>query len=186
MFFSNKWTHIAAATAVTGTQLVHTRDNLFDQRIGKSGTRKQRRSLHHPLEIALVHEDEAAAGLQVVGVDGNDHLGRHLAAQVEGVQLVATQAVALFSFLPTSFTGIAELGLIAGGGQESNCGWLKDPWGLSWQIIPEALGRYLGEADRAGLPVLAYWTLQAQSLGLPDADIVGVEVGVGGGVVGLA
>lgn len=30
-------------------------------------------------------------------------------------------------------------GLIAGGGQPSRCGWLKDPWGLSWQIVPKAL-----------------------------------------------
>ena len=35
-----------------------------------------------------------------------------------------------------------------GGGKESQCGWLTDKWGVSWQIIPDALGRYLGDADR--------------------------------------
>ena len=35
------------------------------------------------------------------------------------------------------------------GGQEVQCGWLKDKFGLSWQIIPSALGRLLGDKDRA-------------------------------------
>jgi predicted 3-demethylubiquinone-9 3-methyltransferase (glyoxalase superfamily) len=39
--------------------------------------------------------------------------------------------------------------LIADGGAESMCGWLKDRYGLSWQVIPEALMRYLSDADRA-------------------------------------
>jgi predicted 3-demethylubiquinone-9 3-methyltransferase (glyoxalase superfamily) len=37
---------------------------------------------------------------------------------------------------------------MAGGAREDNCGWLQDKWGVSWQIIPDALGRYLGDADR--------------------------------------
>lgn len=39
--------------------------------------------------------------------------------------------------------------LTADGGEESMCGWLKDRYGLSWQVIPQALIRYLGDADRA-------------------------------------
>jgi predicted 3-demethylubiquinone-9 3-methyltransferase (glyoxalase superfamily) len=39
--------------------------------------------------------------------------------------------------------------LLAGGGAESQCGWLKDRFGLSWQIIPDALGRYLQDKDPA-------------------------------------
>lgn len=37
--------------------------------------------------------------------------------------------------------------LVAGGGAEGQCGWLKDKFGLSWQIIPEALGKHLGDPD---------------------------------------
>jgi predicted 3-demethylubiquinone-9 3-methyltransferase (glyoxalase superfamily) len=37
------------------------------------------------------------------------------------------------------------------GGQESQCGWLKDKFGLSWQIIPSALMRLIGDPD----PVIA-------------------------------
>ncbi len=39
--------------------------------------------------------------------------------------------------------------LIADGGQESRCGWLKDKYGLSWQIIPTALGKALSNPDAA-------------------------------------
>ena len=33
------------------------------------------------------------------------------------------------------------------GGEESQCGWLKDKFGLSWQIIPTVLGELLGDKD---------------------------------------
>lgn len=36
--------------------------------------------------------------------------------------------------------------LLAGGGQESQCGWLKDRFGFSWQIVPSAIPRLLGQA----------------------------------------
>jgi predicted 3-demethylubiquinone-9 3-methyltransferase (glyoxalase superfamily) len=37
--------------------------------------------------------------------------------------------------------------LLDGGGKESRCGWLKDRFGLSWQIIPRQLGEALGNPD---------------------------------------
>ena len=37
--------------------------------------------------------------------------------------------------------------LIADGGSPSQCGWLKDKFGLSWQIVPTALTRMLGDKD---------------------------------------
>ncbi|MER8186935.1 VOC family protein [Kitasatospora sp. NPDC094015] len=36
------------------------------------------------------------------------------------------------------------------GGEESACGWLKDRYGLSWQITPRRLVELLGDPDRAG------------------------------------
>ena len=43
--------------------------------------------------------------------------------------------------------------IVGNGGQESQCGWCKDRWGLSWQITPRALTNALaaggGEAKRA-------------------------------------
>ncbi|MEU9358714.1 VOC family protein [Streptomyces sp. NPDC048301] len=38
--------------------------------------------------------------------------------------------------------------LTADGGEESMCGWLKDRYGLSWQIVPRALPELLGGSDR--------------------------------------
>lgn len=40
-------------------------------------------------------------------------------------------------------------GLIADGGAESQCGWLKDACGVSWQIVPEALGECMSR-DTSG------------------------------------
>ncbi|MEY4081140.1 MAG: hypothetical protein RL430_1570 [Actinomycetota bacterium] len=37
--------------------------------------------------------------------------------------------------------------IVNSGGQESQCGWCKDRWGVSWQIIPVALGRALQGLD---------------------------------------
>ena len=40
--------------------------------------------------------------------------------------------------------------LTADGGEEVQCGWLKDKYGLCWQITPTILDRYLAEGDEAG------------------------------------
>ena len=52
--------------------------------------------------------------------------------------------------------------LTADGGEESMCGWLKDKYGLSWQIIPTALGEMLGDSDpeKAGRVMQAMLKMQ--------------------------
>ena len=39
--------------------------------------------------------------------------------------------------------------IISNGGQESQCGWCKDRWGVSWQITPRALTEGIADPDRA-------------------------------------
>ena len=39
--------------------------------------------------------------------------------------------------------------IVDNGGQQSDCGWCKDKWGLSWQITPRVLLEALGHPDRA-------------------------------------
>jgi len=40
--------------------------------------------------------------------------------------------------------------LTANGGSESQCGWLKDRFGLSWQIVPTEMASYVSGPDKAG------------------------------------
>lgn len=39
------------------------------------------------------------------------------------------------------------------GGEESQCGWLKDRFGLSWQVVPTILGKLMNDPQKAG-PVM--------------------------------
>jgi 2-polyprenyl-6-hydroxyphenyl methylase/3-demethylubiquinone-9 3-methyltransferase len=39
--------------------------------------------------------------------------------------------------------------IVGNGGQESQCGWCKDKWGISWQITPRVLNEALSDPDRA-------------------------------------
>jgi predicted 3-demethylubiquinone-9 3-methyltransferase (glyoxalase superfamily) len=39
--------------------------------------------------------------------------------------------------------------IVGNGGQESECGWCKDRWGLSWQITPRVLTETMAGSDRA-------------------------------------
>src|SRR5258707_14736168 len=39
--------------------------------------------------------------------------------------------------------------LIANGGQESMCGWLKDKFGVSWQIVPSIIAKLMSDPDKA-------------------------------------
>jgi predicted 3-demethylubiquinone-9 3-methyltransferase (glyoxalase superfamily) len=61
-----------------------------------------------------------------------------------------TEAVSLFVGCDTQ----AEIDeywakLTADGGTPGQCGWLKDKFGLSWQIVPNSLGQMLGDKDPA-------------------------------------
>ena len=66
--------------------------------------------------------------------------------------------------------------LTADGGEESRCGWLKDKYGLSWQIIPTALGEMLGDPDQAK----AARAMQAM-LQMNKIDIQGLKQAYDGG-----
>ena len=61
------------------------------------------------------------------------------------------------------------------GGAESRCGWLKDKFGLSWQVIPSALGQYLGDRDRGK----ANRVMQAM-LKMKKIDIAALEAAYAG------
>jgi predicted 3-demethylubiquinone-9 3-methyltransferase (glyoxalase superfamily) len=66
-------------------------------------------------------------------------------------------------------------GLIANGGQPSQCGWLKDPFGVSWQVIPTALMQLVGDPD----PEKAQRATQAM-LQMSKIEIAELEKAVAG------
>jgi len=65
--------------------------------------------------------------------------------------------------------------LVADGGAEGQCGWLKDRFGVSWQIVPEHVPRALASTDRAA----ANQAMQAM-MGMRKIDIAAIEAAVSG------
>lgn len=65
--------------------------------------------------------------------------------------------------------------LLAGGGTESQCGWLTDRFGLSWQLVPRALMEYLASPD----PELVGRVMQAM-LGMRRIDIAALDAAARG------
>jgi predicted 3-demethylubiquinone-9 3-methyltransferase (glyoxalase superfamily) len=60
--------------------------------------------------------------------------------------------------------------IVGNGGMESRCGWCKDRFGLSWQIIPRALMRAMADPDRDA----AKRAMQAM-MGMARIDIAAIE-----------
>ena len=76
--------------------------------------------------------------------------GQEFMALNGGPQFPFTEAISLLVNCETQ-QEVDELWakLTADGGQESQCGWLKDKFGVSWQIIPKQLGEMIGDKDPA-------------------------------------
>jgi len=64
-----------------------------------------------------------------------------------GPQFKFTEAISLFVNCETQKEVDELWAKLTDGGEESQCGWLKDKYGLSWQIIPTMLGRMLNDSD---------------------------------------
>ena len=60
--------------------------------------------------------------------------------------------------------------LTADGGKESMCGWLKDRFGVSWQIVPARMGEWMGGSD----PAVA-GRVGAAFMGMRKLDIAALE-----------
>jgi predicted 3-demethylubiquinone-9 3-methyltransferase (glyoxalase superfamily) len=75
--------------------------------------------------------------------------GQEFMALNGGPQFKFTEAVSFFVHCETQAEVDALWAKLTDGGTEGRCGWLKDRFGLSWQIVPTALGRMLGDPDRA-------------------------------------
>jgi len=78
--------------------------------------------------------------------------------ELDGQEFFALNGGPLFSFTPAiSFFVNCETQQevddlwekLSAGGEKSRCGWLKDKYGLSWQVIPSVLGKMLQDKDVA-------------------------------------
>src|SRR5438105_1082202 len=64
-----------------------------------------------------------------------------------GPQFPFTEAISLFVNCETQAEVDELWDKLSAGGSKDRCGWLKDKYGLSWQVIPTALGRMLRDKD---------------------------------------
>jgi len=78
------------------------------------------------------------------------------AFQLDGQEFVALNGGPIFTFTP-AISFVVNCGTqeevdmfwekLSKGGETSQCGWLKDKYGVSWQIVPTILGEMLTDAD---------------------------------------
>ncbi|NOT09753.1 MAG: VOC family protein [Gemmatimonadales bacterium] len=87
-----------------------------------------------------------------------------------GPQYTFTPAVSLFVSCETQAEVDELWNKLSAGGAESRCGWLQDKYGLSWQIIPTALGKLMGDKD----PAKAHRVVMAM-LQMNKIDIAGLQ-----------
>jgi predicted 3-demethylubiquinone-9 3-methyltransferase (glyoxalase superfamily) len=82
-----------------------------------------------------------------------------VAFQLNGIDFMALNGGPMFKFTEANSIMVTcdtqdEVdalwnGLTRNGGEEGQCGWLKDKFGLSWQIIPKAFGELMSDPDPA-------------------------------------
>jgi predicted 3-demethylubiquinone-9 3-methyltransferase (glyoxalase superfamily) len=104
--------------------------------------------------------------------------GQRFQALNGGPNYILTEAISL----SISCVDAAEVdhywsGLLANGGEESRCGWLKDPFGVSWQVVPAGLGSVLSDPDpeRARRAMQAMMTMKKLDLAAMRAAANGVH-----------
>ncbi|HXM39048.1 MAG TPA: VOC family protein [Gemmatimonadales bacterium] len=96
--------------------------------------------------------------------------GQEFYALNGGPQFKFTPAISLFVNCETQQEVDELWKKLSAGGSEEQCGWLKDKYGLSWQIIPTVLGKMLGDKD----PAKANRVMQAM-LQMKKIDIKGLQ-----------
>ncbi len=98
-------------------------------------------------------------------LDGQEFIGLNA-----GPQFKFTEAISFFVNCEDQKEVDELWNKLLDGGQESMCGWIKDKFGLSWQIIPKALGEMLGDKD----PEKANRVMQAM-LKMKKIDVDGLK-----------
>src|SRR5438876_6915363 len=99
--------------------------------------------------------------------------------QLEGQQFVALNGGPLFKFteavsLVVNCETQEEVDYfwskLSAGGEESRCGWLKDKFGLSWQVVPAVLTEMLADKDTAKAKRVMHAMLQMDKIEIPALE----------------
>ena len=96
--------------------------------------------------------------------------GQEFTALNAGPLFKFTEAISFFVNCETQAEVDELWKKLSAGGEEGQCGWLKDKYGLSWQIVPTALGELMGDPD----PVKSQRVMQAM-LKMKKIDIAGLR-----------
>jgi predicted 3-demethylubiquinone-9 3-methyltransferase (glyoxalase superfamily) len=96
--------------------------------------------------------------------------GQEFTALNGGPNFKFTEAISFFVSCETQAEVDELWEKLTAGGEEIQCGWLKDKYGLSWQIVPTALGKLLGDPD----PVKSQRVMQAM-LKMKKIEIAGLK-----------
>jgi len=75
--------------------------------------------------------------------------GQKFMALNGGPQFKFTEAISLMVYCATQAELDRLWNRLSAGGKEIECGWLKDKYGLAWQIVPSRLPKWLGARDAA-------------------------------------
>jgi len=75
--------------------------------------------------------------------------GQEFIALNGGPEFKFTEAISFFVNCETQEEVDGLWDKLSEGGEEGRCGWLKDKYGLSWQIVPTVLGELLNDTDPA-------------------------------------
>lgn len=81
-----------------------------------------------------------------------------------------TEAVSFFIDCDTQEEVDELWGKLSEGGEESQCGWLKDKFGLSWQVVPKILTQYLSDPDREKANRVMQAMLQMKKINIADLE----------------
>ncbi len=73
--------------------------------------------------------------------------GQEIMALNAGPQFKFTEAISMYVNCETQLEVDELWEKLSEGGEKSQCGWLKDKYGLSWQIVPTALGELMNDKD---------------------------------------
>ena len=119
--------------------------------------------------VSIMRYGDAGPGPKGSVMSANFQLeGQDFIALNGGPQFKFTEAISLFVRCETQEEVDDLWAKLAAPGQKGQCGWIKDKFGLSWQIVPSVLGEMLQDkdAERSGRVMKALMQMDKLDIGV--------------------